>query len=355
MYNNIHIKPQSRIKRFWMNFKENRLAILCAALFALICLLSILAPVIANDKPIILKYQHSYYFPIIKNYPETTFNGVFPTITNYQDPVIQHNILKQGWMIFPPLQYAENTANLQLNQPVPSPPSSQNLLGTDNQGRDVLARLLYGVRLSLFFAVTLTILSTIIGIVIGALQGYFAGWLDLIGQRLIEIWLGLPYLFIIMIIVSLFRPSLWIFFLIMLSFNWMIVANLVRTEVLRIRKYDYIRSAQVLGFSNTKILFSHILPNALSSTLSQLPFLFTAQITAITALDFLGYGLPVGSASLGELLQQARNHLDAPWLVWSSCLTLLLILTLLIYLGEACRDALDPHQYKTQHHHGEYK
>lgn len=326
---------------FWQRFKQNKLALLTAILLMLIVLTSLAVPLIANDKPLLLSYQQKLYFPIIRTYPEYEFGGIFETETNYQDPIIQKEIMAKGWIIFPIIPYAENTPNLNLNQPVPSAPTSENWLGTDNQGRDVLARLLYGLRLSLCFALLLTCISTLIGIIIGAIQGYFAGWIDLIGQRIIEIWLGLPQLFIVMILVSLFKPNIAVLFLIMLFFSWGMVASLVRAEFLRLRQFDYVRAAMALGLSHRQIIIRHILPNALNSTLSQLPFILTANITALTALDFLGYGFPIGTASLGELLQQAKNHLDAPWLMWSVCITLMFILILLVYLGEAIRDGLD--------------
>lgn len=332
---------QYHTKTFWQQFKKDKVAVLSAILFGFILLLTIAVPFIANDKPVIMSYQQKLYFPMIHVYSEQEFGGILPTETNYQDPIIQQEILAKGWMIFPLIPYAAHTPNLNLDQPVPSAPNSENWLGTDNQGRDVLARLLYGLRLSLFFAIALTCVATIIGIMIGAIQGYFAGWIDLIGQRLIEIWLGLPQLFIVMIFVSLFKPSMTILFLIMLLFSWSMIASLVRTEFLRLRQFDYVRAAMVLGLSHRQIIVRHILPNALSSTLSQLPFILTAHITALTALDFLGYGLPIGTASLGELLQQAKNHLDAPWLMWSVCLTLVLLLIVLVYLGESIRNCID--------------
>lgn len=335
----------SQSQVFWQRFKQNKVAFMSAILLILIILLCLAVPFIANDKPLLLSYQQKLYFPIMQSYPEYEFGGVFATETNYQDPMIQKEILAKGWMIFPIIPYAENTPNLNLNQPVPSAPTRENWLGTDNQGRDVLARLLYGLRLSLCFALLLTCFSTIIGIIIGAIQGYFAGWIDLIGQRLIEIWLGLPQLFIVMILVSLFKPSIGILFFIMLFFSWSMVASFVRAEFLRLRQFDYVRAAMALGLSHRIIIIRHILPNALNSTLSQLPFMLTAHITALTALDFIGYGFPIGTASLGELLQQAKNHLDAPWLLWSVCVTLILLLILLVYLGESIRDCMDKRHF----------
>ena len=278
----------------------------------------------------------------MKHYPETTFGGVFETETEYKDPVVQQLIQAKGWVVWPLIRYSYQTPNVDLTVPVPSPPTMQNWLGTDDQGRDVLARVLYGLRVSLLFGFILTFSSAVLGIVIGAVQGYYGGWVDLIGQRILEVWGGLPMLFMVMILVSMFSPNIYWLFLIMLLFSWTILVPLVRAEFLRARQLDYVRAARSLGVTNRAIIFRHILPNAISSSLSQLPFILTANITALTALDFLGYGLPPDAASLGELLLQGKNNLNAPWLALSGFFSLALVLALLMYIGEALRDAFDP-------------
>ncbi len=323
-------------------FRQNKLGVRCLILFSIIFILSLFAEIIANDKPLLVRYQQSFYFPIFKDYPETTFGGVFETATDYQDPAVKQLIQQQGWMLSPPVAFSYQSPNLSLAVPVPSKPSVQNWLGTDDQGRDVFARILYGLRISLVFGLALTVCSAVIGIMVGAVQGYYGGWIDLIGQRILEVWGGLPMLFIVMILVSMFSPSVYWLFLIMLLFGWTELVGLVRAEFLRARNFDYVRAARALGVSDVQIIFKHILPNAMSSSLSQIPFMLTANIVALTALDFLGYGLPPDAASLGELLLQGKNNLDAPWLVLSGFFTLAIVLSLLIYIGEAARDAFDP-------------
>lgn len=329
---------QQRLARF----KQNRLGFICLIVFAVIFVLAIFSELIANDKPLVVKYQQSYYFPVIQSYPETTFGGVFETETDYKDPAVQQLIDRDGWALWPVIPFSYQTPNLELAVPVPSPPSQQNWLGTDDQGRDVLARILYGLRVSLLFGFALTLCAAFIGILIGALQGYYGGWVDLIGQRVLEVWGGLPMLFMVMILVSMFTPSVYWLFVIMLLFGWTALVGLVRAEFLRARNFDYVRAARALGVADRIIIFRHIFPNAISSSLSQLPFMLTANITALTALDFLGYGLPPDAASLGELLLQGKNNLNAPWLALSGFFTLALVLSLLIYVGEATRDAFDP-------------
>ena len=329
---------QRRLQRF----KQNRLGYLCFILFSIIFTISLAAEFIANDKPLLVSYKNSWYVPVLKTYPETAFGGVFETEADYKDPVVQQLISDNGWAVWPLIRFSYNTPNLELAVPVPSEPTSQNWLGTDDQGRDVLARIIYGLRVSLLFGFALTLASATVGVIIGALQGYYGGWLDLIGQRIIEVWGGLPMLFMVMVLVSMFTPSVYWLFLIMLLFGWPALVGLVRAEFLRARNLDYVRAAKGLGVSNQKIIFRHILPNAMSSSLSQLPFMLTANITALTALDFLGYGLPPDAASLGELLLQGKENLTAPWLALSGFFTLAIVLSLLIYIGEATRDAFDP-------------
>lgn len=332
------------LKQRLYSYKKNKLGVFCFVLFSIIFLLCMCVEFIANDKPIMVSYKNQIYFPIFKQYPETTFGGVFETETDYKDPVVKQLIEQQGWMLNPLIPFSYDTPNLELTVPVPSKPTAQNWLGTDDQGRDVLARILYGLRISLLFGICLTVASAILGISIGAIQGYYGGWIDLFGQRLLEVWGGLPQLFMVIILVSMFSPSVYWLFLIMLFFGWTALVGLVRAEFLRARNFDYVRAARALGVSDRTIIFRHILPNALSSTLSQFPFLLTANITALTALDFLGYGLPPGTASLGELLEQGKNNLNAPWLALSGFFSLAIVLSLLIYMGEAIRDAFDPRQ-----------
>lgn len=331
---------QARLQRF----RQNRLGYCCFILFCLIFVLSLGANLIANEKPLLVKYQQALYFPVFKAYPETTFGGVFESEADYKDPVVQQLIDDHGWAIWPVIRYAAQTPNLDLAVPVPSAPTAQNWLGTDDQGRDVFARILYALRVSLLFGFALTLLSAVIGIFVGAIQGYYGGWIDLIGQRILEVWGGLPMLFMVMILVSIFTPSVYWLFLIMLFFGWTTLVNLVRAEFLRARNLDYVRAARALGVSDARIMIRHILPNAISSSLSQLPFMLTANITALAALDFLGLGLPADTASLGEILLQGKNNLDAPWLALAGFFTLAIVLSLLIYIGEAARDAFDPRQ-----------
>ena len=329
---------RARLQRF----KENKLGFSCFIIFIIIFILSLGSELIANDKPLLVRYDSSLYVPAFKTYPETTFGGVFETEADYKDPVVQQLINAKGWALWPLIEYSYQTPNLELAVPVPSEPTSQNWLGTDDQGRDVLARILYGLRISLLFGFALTIASAVIGIIIAAIQGYYGGWIDLAGQRVLEVWGGLPMLFMVMILVSMFTPNVYWLFLIMLLFGWTTLVGLVRAEFLRARNFDYVRAARSLGVSDRAIIFRHILPNAMSSSLSQLPFMLTANITALTALDFLGYGLPPDAASLGELLLQGKNNLNAPWLALSGFFTLAIVLSLLIYIGEATRDAFDP-------------
>lgn len=328
----------ARIRRF----KSNKLGYYSFWLFILIFVQSLAANLIANDKPLLVGYQGSLYVPVVRDYPETTFGGVFETSAEYRDPAVQQLIEKDGWMLWPLIPFADQTPNLELAVPLPAPPNAQNWLGTDDQGRDVLARVLYGLRVSLLFGILLTAASAAIGIVVGAIQGYYGGWVDLIGQRVLEVWGGLPMLFMVMILVSMFTPSVYWLFLIMLLFGWPALVGLVRAEFLRARNLDYVRAARALGVKDSAIMFRHILPNAISSSLSQVPFLLTASIVSLTALDFLGYGLPPQSASLGELLEQGKNNLDAVWLILTGFFVMALVLSLLVYIGEAARDAFDP-------------
>ena len=329
---------QARLDRF----RSNRLGLISLIFFSLVFILCMAANVIANDKPLLVSYDGDYYVPVLTAYPETTFGGVFETEANYKDPAVQALIEDKGFYVMPIIPFADQTPNVELGLPYPAAPNAQNWLGTDDQGRDVLARILYGMRVSLLFGIALTLAGALIGIIVGAIQGYYGGWVDLAGQRFMEVWGGMPQLFMIIILVSLFSPSVYVLFALMLLFGWMGLVGLVRAEFLRARNFDYVRAARNLGVSDSQIMRKHILPNALSSSLSQLPFILTANIIALTALDFLGYGLPPGSPSLGELMVQGKNNLDAPWLALSGFFSLTFILSLLIFIGEALRDAFDP-------------
>ena len=324
------------------NFRANRRGYWSLWIFLFLFLISIFAEFLANDKPIFIKYDGHFFFPILVSYPETIFGGDFETEAEYSDPEVQNLIGKKGWSIWPLIPYSYDTVIWDLPTPAPSPPTTQNWLGTDDQGRDVVARLIYGFRISILFGLLLTLLSSVIGVATGAWQGYFGGWTDLIFQRFIEIWGSMPQLFILIILAGLFVPSFWFLLGILLLFSWMGLVGVVRAEFLRGRNFTYVLAARALGVSNTKIIFKHILPNAMVATITFLPFILSGSITSLTALDFLGLGLPPGSASLGELLNQGKANLQAPWLGISTFLILAVMLSLLIFIGEGVRDAFDP-------------
>ena len=324
------------------NFRANRRGYWSLWIFLFLFLISIFAEFLANDKPIFIQYDGHFFFPILVSYPETIFGGDFETEAEYSDPEVQNLIGKKGWSIWPLIPYSYDTVIWDLPTPAPSPPTAQNWLGTDDQGRDVVARLIYGFRISILFGLLLTLLSSVIGVATGAWQGYFGGWTDLIFQRFIEIWGSMPQLFILIILAGLFVPSFWFLLGILLLFSWMGLVGVVRAEFLRGRNFTYVLAARALGVSNTKIIFKHILPNAMVATITFLPFILSGSITSLTALDFLGLGLPPGSASLGELLNQGKANLHAPWLGISTFLILAVMLSLLIFIGEGARDAFDP-------------
>ena len=324
------------------NFRANRRGYWSLWIFLFLFLISLLAEFLANDKPIFIQYDGRFFFPILVSYPETIFGGDFETEAEYSDPEVQNLIGKKGWSIWPLIPYSYDTVIWDLPTPAPSPPTAQNWLGTDDQGRDVVARLIYGFRISILFGLLLTLLSSVIGVATGAWQGYFGGWTDLIFQRFIEIWGSMPQLFILIILAGLFVPSFWFLLGILLLFSWMGLVGVVRAEFLRGRNFTYVLAARALGVSNTKIIFKHILPNAMVATITFLPFILSGSITSLTALDFLGLGLPPGSASLGELLNQGKANLQAPWLGISTFLILAAMLSLLIFIGEGVRDAFDP-------------
>ena len=324
------------------NFRANRRGYWSLWIFLFLFLISIFAEFLANDKPIFIQYDGHFFFPILVSYPETIFGGDFETEAEYSDPEVQNLIGKKGWSIWPLIPYSYDTVIWDLPTPAPSPPTAQNWLGTDDQGRDVVARLIYGFRISILFGLLLTLLSSVIGVAAGAWQGYFGGWTDLIFQRFIEIWGSMPQLFILIILAGLFVPSFWFLLGILLLFSWVGLVGVVRAEFLRGRNFTYVLAARALGVSNTKIIFKHILPNAMVATITFLPFILSGSITSLTALDFLGLGLPPGSASLGELLNQGKANLHAPWLGISTFLILAAMLSLLIFIGEGVRDAFDP-------------
>jgi len=310
--------------------------------FTLLFLISLAAEFVANDKPVLISYESSLYFPLFKDYSETEFGGEFETEADYRDPYVIDLINEKGWMVWPIIRYSYDTINYALDQPAPAPPSTENWLGTDDQARDVAARVIYGFRISVLFGLILTIVSSIVGVVVGALQGFYGGKVDLLGQRFIEVWGSMPRLYLLIILSSIVVPNFWWLLGIMLLFSWMSLVDLVRAEFLRGRNLEYVRAARALGLDDRSVMFRHILPNAMVATLTFLPFILTGSITTLTALDFLGFGLPPGSPSLGELVAQGKANLQAPWLGLSAFLVLAIMLTLLVFIGEAARDAFDP-------------
>ncbi|WP_236014156.1 ABC transporter permease [Marinobacterium alkalitolerans] len=330
-------------QRRWHSFKRNRRGYWSLWIFSILFALSLIAELIANDQPILVQHQQQYYWPVLAEYTEADFGGEFELPADYRDPYLQELITDDGgWMLWPLIRFSYDTINYELDQPAPSPPTSTNWLGTDDQGRDVMARVIYGFRLSVLFAVVLTLASSVIGVCAGAVQGYYGGKIDLLFQRFIEIWSGLPVLFLLIILASLIKPNFWWLLGIMLLFSWMNLVDVVRAEFLRGRNLEYVRAARALGLSDGRIMYRHVLPNAMVATLTFMPFVFNGAIVTLTALDFLGFGLPPGSPSLGELVAQGKENLHAPWLGITAFLTLSIMLTLLIFIGEAVRDAFDP-------------
>jgi microcin C transport system permease protein len=329
-------------KRRLGNFVANKRGFWSLWLFLALFVLSLFAEFIANDRPFLVEYKGSFYFPVLVSYPETVFGGDFPTEADYRDPFVQKSIAENGWAIWPPIPFSYDTINFNLPVPAPAPPSAVDWLGTDDQGRDVLARLIYGFRISVLFGLTLTFFSSLVGIAAGAVQGYFGGLTDLLFQRFMELWSNLPTLYLLIILSSIVQPNFWWLLGLMLLFSWMVLVDLVRAEFLRARNFDYVRAAKALGVSDFTIIRRHVLPNAMVSTFTFVPFILSGSITTLTSLDFLGFGLPAGSPSLGELLAQGKNNLQAPWLGLTSFATLAITLSLLIFIGEAVRDAFDP-------------
>jgi microcin C transport system permease protein len=323
-------------------FRRNRRGYVSLWIFAALFLFSVFAEFVANDKPIFVSYDGGYYMPVFKSYAETEFGGEFETEADYRDPAVADLINKKGWMLWPPVRYSYQTINYNLNVPAPSPPSSENLLGTDDQARDVLARLIYGFRISIIFGLTLTLLGSAVGMWVGAMEGYLGGLFDLLTQRFIEIWSGMPVFFLLIIMSSIITPGFFTLLGLMLLFSWMTLVDVVRAEFLKARNLDYIRAAKALGVSTPVIMFKHALPNAMVASLSMMPFVLAGSITTLTSLDFLGFGMPPGSPSLGELLSQGKNNLQAPWLGMTAFFSVAIMLSLLTFIGEAVRDAFDP-------------
>ena len=337
----IRITPITR--RRLANFRANGRGFWSMWIFLAFFLFTLSAEFVANDKPLIVQFQGGYFFPVLFSYPETMFGGDFETEAEYREIDVQELITeKGGWIVWPLIPFSYNTVNLDLKVPSPAPPSAVNWLGTDDQGRDVLARIIYGFRISVLFGLLLTLFGSIIGVSIGALEGYCGGWIDLTLQRCIEIWSGLPQLYILIIVASIIVPGFWTLLLILLLFGWTALESVVRAEFFRARNLEFVRAAKALGVNDLTIMRRHILPNAVVATLTFLPLILTGSITSLTALDFLGLGLPPGSPSLGELLQQGKSNLQAPWLGLSATITLAAMLTLLVFVGEAVRDAFDP-------------
>jgi microcin C transport system permease protein len=336
------VKLTPLMRRRLRNFRANRRGFWSLWIFLALFGISLFAELIANDRPLVIRYQGAFYFPVVMSYPETTFGGEFPTEADYHDPFVAGKIRAGGWMVWPLVPFSYQTVNRELAVPAPAPPSAQDWLGTDDQGRDVLARLIYGFRISVLFGLILTVFSTLIGVAAGAVQGFFGGLTDLLMQRFIEIWSGLPVLYMLIILASLVEPTFWWLLGLMLLFSWMQLVALVRAEFLRARNFDYVRAARALGVSTPLIIVRHVLPNAMVATITMLPFVLNGSITTLTALDFLGFGLPPGSPSLGELLAQGKANLQAPWLGLTGFMVLAIMLSLLIFVGEAVRDAFDP-------------
>ena len=324
-------------------FRSHRRGYWSLLIFTVLFLVCLFAEFIANDRPLLVRYEGRFYAPVLRDYSEDTFDPAFlPVQADFTDPVLREHILARGWMLWPPIPFRYDTVIKDLGRPAPAPPSPRNLLGTDDQARDVLARIIYGFRISVLFGFTLTIVSSVVGVLAGAVQGFYGGLTDLLFQRFIEVWSGMPQLYMLIILGSVITPGFWVLLLFLLAFSWMALTGVVRAEFLRGRNLDYVRAAQALGVSNAAIMARHILPNALVATLTFLPFTLSGSVTILAGLDFLGFGLPPGSPSLGELVAQGKNNLQAPWLGISAFAVLGGLLILLIFIGEAVRDAFDP-------------
>ncbi|NRA20069.1 MAG: ABC transporter permease [Oceanospirillaceae bacterium] len=327
----------------WLKFKANRRGYYSFWFFSVFFIITLFSEFIANDKPLVIHYQDSLHFPIFTQYTESDFGGDLAIAADYSDPYIQQLITdQQGWMLWPIIRYSFDTIIYDLPSPAPSPPSRDNWLGTDDKARDVLAGIMYGFRVSILFGFAVTIISAIIGVAAGAVQGFYGGKIDLVFQRIIEIWSSMPSLFILIIMLSVITPSIGWLLLFVLLFSWMGFVGVVRAEFLRGRNLEYVQAARALGMSDARLMFKHILPNAMVATLTFMPFTLSGSVTILTSLDFLGFGLPPGSASLGDLLAQGKANLHAPWLGLSAFFVLAIMLSLLVFIGEAVRDAFDP-------------
>jgi microcin C transport system permease protein len=329
-------------RRRLAQFRASRRGMVSLVVFGFLFFTSLFAELLANDKPIVVYYNGGFYSPVFRDYPETTFGGDLPTNTVYSDAEVVKLIEAKGWILWPPIPYSYDTIIKGEGRSALLPPSFRHLLGTDDQARDVMARLIYGFRISVLFGLILTILSSIVGIAAGAIQGYFGGWIDLFFQRFLEVWSSMPTLYLLIILASFIQPGFWILLGIMLLFSWMSLVGLVRAEFLRGRNFDYVRAARALGMLDARIMFLHILPNAMTASLTFLPFILAGSVATLTSLDFLGFGLPPGSPSLGELVLQGKNNLNAPWLAFTAFFIIALMLSLLVFIGEAVRDALNP-------------
>jgi microcin C transport system permease protein len=329
-------------QRAWLRFKANRRGHVSLWIFSILFVLCFFAEVLSNDKPLVVKYDGDYYFPVVKAYSETTFGGDFETEADYTDNFVRQQLMRDGnWMIEPIIPYSYDTINFVSDLPNPAPPSGQNYLGTDDRGRDVLARVIYGFRISVWFALTLMVIGVVIGIVAGSIQGYFSGKTDLVMQRIIEVWSSMPELYLLIIFASIFQPSIWLLIILLSLFGWMGLSDYVRAEFLRGRNLDYVRAARAMGSSNFTIITRHLLPNSLTPVITFLPFRVSGAILALTSLDFLGLGVPPTTPSLGELLSQGKENIEAWWLSLSAFIVLVGTLMLLIFIGEALREALD--------------
>ena len=324
------------------NFKANKRGVWSLWIFLVLFGLSLFAELLANDKPFLVVYDGDVYSPILRFYPETAFGGDLPTEADYTDPVVQTLINDKGWMLWPLIRYNHRTVAWSLPAPAPTPPDAKHWLGTDDQARDVVARVIYGFRISVLFGFTLTIISAAIGVSAGAIQGFYGGWIDLLAQRFIEIWASMPQLYILIIIASVIEPNFWWLLIVLLLFSWIGFVGVVRAEFLKTRNFDYVRASRALGATDARIIFHHVLPNAMVATLTFMPFTLAGSVTILTSLDFLGIGLPPGSASLGDLLAQGKANLQAPWLGLTGFFVIGIMLSLLIFIGEAVRDAFDP-------------
>ncbi len=330
-------------RRRWHSFRKNRRGYWSLVIFLILFTTSLFAEVLSNDRPLLVEYQGHWYFPLVRSYPETVFGGDFDTETDYRDPYILKKLTSDGnRVIFPPNPYSYDTINLDLDRPVPSPPSRENLLGTDDRGRDVLARLIYGFRISVLFGLALTCVGTLLGIVAGAVQGYFGGRVDLFFQRFIEIWGAMPELYLLIIFASIFKPSILLLLILLSMFGWMGLSDYVRAEFLKGRNMEYVKAARALGVGNLTIMYRHLLPNGMTPVITFLPFRMSGAILALTSLDFLGLGVPPSTPSLGELLAQGKANIEAWWLSISTFVVLVGALILLIFIGEALREAFDP-------------